>query len=61
MEDLQDMVVKKYMICKRCGMYVNFYIDEEISIKNVNVSCQCGKRYMCVEEKKYNSEWKEVC
>lgn len=55
------MVVKKYMICKRCGMYVNFYIDEEISIKNVNVSCQCGKRYMCVEEKKYNSEWKEVC
>lgn len=54
------MVVKKYMICKRCGMYVNFYINEKMSIKNVNVSCQCGKKYTCVAEKKYHSEWKEI-
>ena len=54
------MVVKRYMKCNKCESYVNFYISEEKSIKNVNVSCQCGKRYMCVEEKKYNSEWKEV-
>lgn len=46
------MVVKRYMKCNKCESYVNFYISEEKSIENVNVSCQCGKKYIYMRSRK---------
>ena len=54
------MVIKKYMICESCKSYVDFYIHEDEPIKNINVSCKCGKKYTCTDENKYYTTWKEI-
>lgn len=54
------MTVKKSVQCGRCKKFVDFYIDENQSVKGVTATCKCGSVQTCIDYNKHISRWREV-
>ena len=54
------MIVKKSVQCGECKKYIDVYIEERKSMKNMTISCKCGNRQVCVEYNRFGSKWKRI-
>lgn len=54
------MVVKKPIQCGECKKYIDVYIEDKKSLKGVTITCKCGSKQLCIEDKGAISKWRSI-
>lgn len=54
------MVIKRSIQCRECKKYIDIYIKENQSLKNIIIECKCGNKEQCIEENKHINRWKKI-
>lgn len=52
------MVIKKSIQCPECRKYIDFYIEERVSLRGKKVKCNCGHQMECISDNGIISKWR---